>query len=180
VVANRDESVEGSCDPEVVKRAGDLFDFLFGAQQTRTHPVHSLREYRQVLWLHELAGDDADAPSPRDAAADSEAWLVVERAEPADPPEPPALLGPWLDRLDVARFHADRPELKTVIRGERRTRGAYATLDDHPKVRNAYQQWLPQLEGWAVRERDAPTSSPATGGLTRSTSCSPPKLRRTS
>ncbi|KWW98756.1 hypothetical protein LI90_385 [Carbonactinospora thermoautotrophica] len=146
----------------LVRDATGLFEFLIGLQELRTSRVSNLRQYSKVLWLDDLP--DSIATPLSHPEAEDEYWVVADRAERIRKPEPDPVLAPWLDEREVGDCQLDRPELRQVIRVKAAEEDAEAEdsdeprhielrLDDHPEVRAAYEEWLPDWQEWAKTER---------------------------
>ena len=121
---------------ELRRKTLDLFRYLREVTDLRLRQTLDVKDWEQVIWLHELSGTDNCRTRLDHAGLDD--WIQVDRPHPAPshPPVPVQLHG-WIDedRLDDwhnppelrqppapdshdGTAHADRPDRRT--RGRRR------------------------------------------------------------
>ncbi len=137
-----------------------MFEFLRELQRLKTRVTRDLAAYANVVWLAELP--DAPEITTRLRDADSDVWLAIDRVERDTPPALPLPLVPWVTAAEVRNSAADRPSLSPrCVRavqvqdddGVTTTITEELFLDDHPEVQRDFDDWLPEWQEWAVRDR---------------------------
>ena len=137
-----------------------MFEFLRELQRLKTRVTRDLAAYANVVWLAELP----DAPEVTTRLRDPEAdvWVGIDRVEREAPPALPLALVPWIRPGELRDSSAERPALspRSVRAVQVRDEDGSTTtiteellLDDHPEVHQDFEDWLPEWQDWAVRDR---------------------------
>ena len=131
----------GTVSPdEAIDRAARLYGFLLERQKRRTSSVTDLRRYHRVLWLGTLPPDAAVTNAAYESTED-DAWLVMDRTEHPNPPEPPEDLEPWMDLGALEDWQGAPPPL---------------LVTDHTKeveLYPRYDRWCADWNSWAEEQR---------------------------
>ena len=93
------EMINMRVDDAVLDRAIRLFAFLARVQQLKSQPLRTVDAYQRsgsVSWFAELPLHSAVTSAHRSEPQPGEPLLAVDRVPRAKPPEPSALLAPWL------------------------------------------------------------------------------------
>lgn len=103
-------------NPELVKKAIQLFTFLGRAQQMRERPIYDSSNFEECFWLSEIPSHAAlEIFQPNDATTSDEPLLTLGRVSHARPPQPPTGILAWIDgNVDDS---SSPPRLKSALLG---------------------------------------------------------------
>ena len=147
-------------------RAIRLFTFLKELSELRTKIIRTLDQYEEVIWLDEIpkANECYCIAWIEDSPPQSDVWVEINKPTLYAPPDPPAILVPWLSRTAVRNSSGDFPPLASKIYVEEESepdesgavtrRAVERELKDCPEVSEAWEaymqnEWMP----WAEKDK---------------------------
>lgn len=155
-------------DESVRKDASSLFQFLHDVVELRSRTVRSVDQYAKdghVLWLTDVPRERgclcAAWPVDDGESTAHSPWLEVARPRLEDWPEPPVVLRPWLDPVELADSSLEYPELQERVPRTRFSDEDDLAADDegnvgYEQVEGILEMWSQYVERrwqpWAVRD----------------------------
>ncbi|MFD7847001.1 AAA domain-containing protein [Nocardia sp. NPDC059764] len=133
---------------DLADRGARLFEFLAKAQTLRASRIQDIATYQrdgEVLWVADLPEHPAVTYQE---AEPGKPFLMVQKVTIGSAPEPEIELRRWLET------GWGKPETEPALRTTRAGQsGETLRLDDHPEIRTAFADWLPDWREWAEQAR---------------------------
>lgn len=134
-----------------------LLRYLRDLAQLRMRPILDVRKYDYVMWFDHVPDHAKIRSAARPGQLDDQPeWLIVDRVDLPQRPEPPEAVVPWI-RGELDDF-GQEPEIReVVVRIDDVDTGSGPVpteveerLSDHPDIRRSWLEYLDRWRAWSV------------------------------